>query len=127
MQFIYTDTVDVAPDEAIELYVAADLYTMSRLKVAPCGCIAWGRWHIVLPWMCVCVCVCMRLCGCVCVCGQQTLCEAIVRKGITVDNAALLLLTADSLPHGCTMLDLCLRCVCVSSRGTPVVHAPVRR
>lgn len=70
MQFIYTDTVDVAPDEAIELYVAADLYTMSRLK---------------------------------------TLCEAIVRKGITVDNAALLLLTADSLPHGCTMLDLCLR------------------
>ena len=33
MQFIYTDSVDVNADAAIELYVAADLYTMTRLKV----------------------------------------------------------------------------------------------
>lgn len=32
MQFIYTDTVDVSADGAIELFVAADLYTMARLK-----------------------------------------------------------------------------------------------
>lgn len=70
MQFIYTDTVDVSADGAIELYVAADLYTMSRLKA---------------------------------------LCESIVQKGITVDNAAYLLTTADSLPHARTMQDLCLR------------------
>lgn len=33
MHFIYTDSVDVNADAAIELYVAADLYTMTRLKV----------------------------------------------------------------------------------------------
>lgn len=39
------------------------------------------------------------------------MCETIVQKGITVDNAALLLATADSLPHARSMQDLCLRCV----------------
>lgn len=70
MQFIYTDTVEVTPEGAIELYVAADLYTMSRLKA---------------------------------------LCEAKVQTGIAVDNAALLLATANALPHATRMRDLCLR------------------
>eukprot|EP00929_Paragymnodinium_shiwhaense_P042678 TRINITY_DN22048_c0_g3_i1.p1 TRINITY_DN22048_c0_g3~~TRINITY_DN22048_c0_g3_i1.p1 ORF type:complete len:185 (-),score=15.24 TRINITY_DN22048_c0_g3_i1:251-757(-) len=32
LEFLYTDTIDVSPSEAIELYTAADLYTLSRLK-----------------------------------------------------------------------------------------------
>lgn len=32
MEYIYVDTIDVEPLIAIELYVAADLYTIDRLK-----------------------------------------------------------------------------------------------
>ena len=35
LEFIYTDSVgnDLTPEGAIELYMAADLYTLDRLKV----------------------------------------------------------------------------------------------
>merc|ERR1711871_512071 len=58
LQYIYTDVVDVTAEVAIELYVAADLYTLDRLK---------------------------------------KLCEVVLQRGISVDNAALLLHTADGL------------------------------
>lgn len=73
MNYIYTDTVaDVDPAMAIELYVAADCYTLSRL---------------------------------------QGLCELVVVKGISVDNAATMLTTAHQLGHVSRMRDICMRYV----------------
>lgn len=101
IHFLYTDTVDVGADGAIELFVAADLYTMTRLKV---------RKEIGPERSSLLTCATV-----------QDLCETIVRKGITVDNAALLLATAHSLSHAQSMMDLCLRCVARPSWMEPLI------
>lgn len=56
LEYIYVDSVDVGAEMALELYAAADLYTLDRLK---------------------------------------DMCEVIVQKTIDVDNAAMLLQSAD--------------------------------
>ena len=68
MEYVYADSVDIHPDIAIELYIAADLYTLDRLK---------------------------------------NLCEVVVQKGISVDNAAALLQTSDEL-HASRLREVCM-------------------
>ncbi|EQC36786.1 hypothetical protein SDRG_05620 [Saprolegnia diclina VS20] len=69
LEYMYNDTVDVpTPELAIELYAAADMYTLDRLK---------------------------------------GLCELVVQKGLTVENAGVLLSAADEL-HAGRLRDLCM-------------------
>ncbi|GLE06225.1 hypothetical protein PINS_up015467 [Pythium insidiosum] len=68
MEYIYVDSVDVGAEMALELFAAADLYTLDRLK---------------------------------------GLCEIIVQKNITVDNAATLFQTADDL-QATRLREICL-------------------
>lgn len=68
LEYIYVDSISVGPDMAIELFAAADLYTLDRLK---------------------------------------GLCEIIVQKGITVENAAVLFQSADEL-HAFRLREVCL-------------------
>ena len=70
VEYIYTDIVaDISPDVAIELYIAADLYTLDRLK---------------------------------------GLCEVVVQRGLTTDNAPDLLQASDAR-HAARMRELCIR------------------
>jgi RCC1 and BTB domain-containing protein len=68
LEYIYVDAVDVGPGIALELFAAADLYTLDRLK---------------------------------------GLCEIVVQKNMTVDNAATLFQTADDL-HAARLREICL-------------------
>ncbi|KAJ0406517.1 hypothetical protein P43SY_001448 [Pythium insidiosum] len=68
LEYIYVDSVDVGAEMALELFAAADLYTLDRLK---------------------------------------GLCEIIVQKNITVDNAAALFQTADEL-QATRLREICL-------------------
>jgi RCC1 and BTB domain-containing protein len=70
VEYIYTDVVaDISPEVAIELYIAADLYTLDRLK---------------------------------------GLCEVVVQRGLTTDNAPVLLQGSDER-HAARMRELCIR------------------
>ena len=68
LEYIYVDTVDVDPVVAIELYMAADLYTMDRLK---------------------------------------GLCEILVYKYISAENAAFMLHAADET-HSFKLRQICM-------------------
>lgn len=68
LEYIYADTVAVSAEMAMELFAAADLYTLDRLK---------------------------------------GLCEMIVQKSITYENAATLFQSADDL-HATRLREICL-------------------
>ena len=69
LEYCYTDSVDVTPEVAIELSIAADLYTLERLR---------------------------------------GLCEVIVQKQISTENAAALLQIAEDT-HATRIREVCLR------------------